>query len=337
MCHNFVFLVVCMFFSYTGSPRKETFSSSSVLSSNSSLSLKQQEVQKPDRPASLGSVRTSTPPKSQTSQHAFSINTGSDTSQREGSYGLLAHLGLDSVSLLGTSVEAKEADSSLVGSATLQEIRHLLGRAESLVSAQSSLTTSPGSHLHSESNTSLLSLRQNTQTCHDDSSLSIRRISSVLARSSSDSALKQSSSSSCGTPQLFTTSYPITSAPSTVCQESSKENLKSRDHHVAPRRAEPEGCSAADPDKVGPVSQPDQDSAEDVAASSFVASPSHSSAEVEMGTPLGSDSGSDCSLAARVSKLLQSESSVSVLTSRPSTTDTEKSRPGGKRFDCLFE
>ncbi|XP_062852137.1 centrosome-associated protein ALMS1 isoform X3 [Trichomycterus rosablanca] len=331
------------------SPRKATFSSSSVLSSDSNSSLTQQ-VQKPDRPASPGSVRmircqTSTPPKSQTSHHACSVPKESDAPQREGSYGLPAQLSLDSGPPPGTCLEVREGDSSLVGSATLQEIRHLLGRAESLVSAQSSLTSSPGSHFYSESDASLLSLRQDTHMCHDDSSLSTGgRNSSVLARSSSDSALKQSSSSSCGAPRLSTPSHHMTNAPLTVGQ-SREENLKSRDLDVAPRRAEPEGCSAADPDRVGPVSlsvkkmnaittsydqQQSQDSAEDAGVSSSIVSPSHSSAEMELGTPLGSDSGSDCSLAARVAKLLQSESSVSVITSRPSTTDTEKSRAGAE-------
>ncbi|XP_072533949.1 uncharacterized protein alms1 isoform X2 [Salminus brasiliensis] len=325
-----------------GSPQKETFSSSSLLSANSSTSLPLRlAIQKPDRPASPGSVRmvhcqaSEAAPDPHTSSHPYSASQESGAPQREGSYGLPAPLSPDSGALL----EAKQADSSLVGSGTLQEIRRLLGQAENLVSGHSSLASSPGSHCYSESNASFLSFRRNAQSYRDDSSLSLGgKTSLVLARSSSDSALKESTSSSCGPLQLSTHSDHMISE-GTTSFKGRDENLKSRDLSVAPRRTEPEGCSAADPDKVGPVSLPvmqgnvpsatddhqqSQESAENTGVSSPENSQIHSPAEAELGVL--SDSSSESSLAARVAKLLQSESPVSVVTSRPSTTDPEESR-----------
>ncbi|KAK1791568.1 hypothetical protein P4O66_013572, partial [Electrophorus voltai] len=324
------------------SPQKETFSSSSMLSTDSSGSLTQRlAVQKPDRPASQGSVRmvrsqAHTPPEHQTPTCPFSVSHESDTPQREGSYGQLSSM---SVLPHEALLEVKESNSSLVGSRTLQEIRHLLRHAGNLVSGDSSLASSPGSHSFSESDASFLSLRQNTQLFYDDSSLSVGgKVSLLLARSSSDSALKESSSSSFGLLQLSSQTDHITTEPSTPSQNT-QENHKSRDLRVAPRRAEPEGCSAADPDKMGPLTLTlvqgnspaasedhlhSQESAQSSGVNSPENSPTHSPTEVELGVL--SDGSSEGSMAAKVAKLLQSESPVSVITSRPSTSDPEESR-----------
>lgn len=280
---------------------------------------------------------------SHTLSHQSSAPQESGSPQRKGSYGLPARLNLESVPHPGAWPEAKEADSSLVGSGTLQEIRRLLGCAESLVSGRSSLMSSSGSHCYSESNTSFLSLRRNTQAYLDDSSLSVGgKISPGLARSSSDSALKESSSSSYGPLELSTQTNHINTSTVTHSQ-SKEENLKSRDLCVASRRTEPEGCSAADPDKVGPVGLPaqqgnassgsddNQQSQESTVNGGICSpenSPTHSLQEGDLGVL--SDGSSESSLAARVAKLLQSESPVSVVTSRPSTTDPEEGRARGK-------
>ncbi|KAF4090231.1 hypothetical protein AMELA_G00049610 [Ameiurus melas] len=325
--------------------QKETFSSSSVLSEDSSASLTQlffqKSIQQPARQASSGSIRmaqfqTDPSPEPHTSSH--SASQGADTSHREGSYGLPAQVSLESAPP-GTWEGVKEGDSSLVGSGTLQEIRRLLGHAENLVSGDFSMASSPGSHCYSENNASFLALRQNTQAYHDDSFLSVDgKISLVLARSSSDSALKESSSSSSGLLELSTKSDHLSKGSSAPSQ-GREENPKSHDFRVAPRRAEPEGCSAADPDRVGPVSlsitqgnssstsdgQPQsQDHTENAGISSSEISPAHSQREAEM--DVLSDASSEHSLASRVAKLLQSESSVSVVTSRSSTADPNESR-----------
>ncbi|KAK3554422.1 hypothetical protein QTP70_023055 [Hemibagrus guttatus] len=324
--------------------QKETFSSSSVLSADSSASLTQlfiqQSIQQPIRPASSGNIRkehfqTGTPPESHSPSH--SVHHGADTCHREGSYGLPTQVSLASPPAPGTSESMKEGDSSLVGSGTLQEIRCLLGHAESLVSGHYSVASFRGSHCYSESDVSLLSLRQNTQAYHDDSFLSVDgKVSLVLAHSSSDSALKESSSSSSGPLELSTNSDHMSkghSAPSL----GREEGPKSRDFRVAPRRAEPEGCSAADPDRVGPViqsitqgnafstsdgQQQSQNHTENAGIISSEISPTHSQTEVEIGVL--SNASSEHSLASRVAKLLQSESSVSVVTSRSSTADPDE-------------
>lgn len=344
---------VCVLLLYTGdSLQKETFSSSSVPSADSSASLTQlfiqKSIQQPARPGSSGSIRmahvqTGTPPEPRSPSH--SVPQGPDTSHREGSYGLPAQVNLESAPAPGTWEGVKEGDSSLVGSGTLQEIRRLLGHADSLVSGHFSVASSHGSHCYSESDASFLSLRQSTQTYHDDSFLSIDgKISSVLARSSSDSALKESSSSSSGPLEPSTKSDYMSKGPS-ILSQGREENPKSCDFRVTPRRAEPEGCSAADPDRVGPVSlsitqgntsstsygqQQSQDCTENTGISSSAISPTHSQTEAEMGAL--SDASSQHSLASRVAKLLQSESSVSVVTSRSSTTDPDESRARGKHL-----
>ncbi|XP_034158811.2 centrosome-associated protein ALMS1 [Pangasianodon hypophthalmus] len=325
--------------------QKETCSSSSVLSADSSASLTQLFIQKPiqlpARPASSGSIRmahfqTGTSPEHHTP--SCSVPQGADTSHREGSYGLPAQVSLECAPAPGTWDGVKEGDSSLVGSGTLQEIRRLLGHAESIVSGHFSVASTPGSQCYAESDAPFLSLKQNTQAYHDDSFLSVDgKISLVLAHSSSDSGLKDSSSSSSGPLEQSSKSDHMSKGPSTSSQ-GREENPKSRDFCVAPRRAEPEGCSAADPDRVGPVSllitqghtssisdsqQQSQDHTENSGISSSKISPTHSQTEAEMGVL--SDASSEHSLASRVAKLLQSESSASVVTSRSSTADPEES------------
>lgn len=271
--------------------------------------------------------------------HPSSNLQHSDTPQSEGSFGLSSQLSPDSVAPAVPKEEVKENDS-FVGSGTLHEIRRLLGRAESLVSGRSSLTSSPGSHRLSESDTSLVSLGRNAQGYHDGTSLSASdNISLLLTRSSSDSALKISSSSSRGAHQPSTRT-DFTSKPDALSL-SRDESLKSRDLCVTPRRAEPEGCSAADPDKAkqpaarltvqmnaplmtGNLPQ-NQEEVDNAVVGSSVSSPSHGSADAGS----LSDSSSESSLAAKVAKLLQSESPVSMVTSRPSTADPEDSRARG--------
>lgn len=314
-----------------------------MLSADSSASLTQLFIQKssqqPARLATSGSIRmthfqTGTSPEPNTPSHSVPQEAG--TSHREGSYGLPAQVSLESSPAPGTWEGVKESDLSLVGSGTLQEIRRLLGHAESLVTGHLSMASSPGSRGNSESDASFLSLRRNTQAYQDDSCLSVDgKISLLLACSSSDSALKESSSS--GPLELSTNSNPMSKGPSQGREE------KSHDFCVAPRRAEPEGCSAADPDRVGPVNllstqvnpssasddqQQSQDHSENPGSSSSEMSPTHSYIEAEMGVL--SDANSEHSLASRVAKLLQSDSSVSVVTSRSSTADPDDSRARGK-------
>ncbi|XP_056104019.1 uncharacterized protein alms1 isoform X2 [Rhinichthys klamathensis goyatoka] len=318
--------------------QKETFSSSSQLSADSSASVTHRlSVHEQSQPASDRSVkRIFTQADTQSlhsTSHPSSSLQQSDILQSEGSFGLPIQISSESVPPPDPREMVKEGEDSFVGSGTLHEIRRLLGRAESLVSGRSSLSSSPASHRLSESDTSLVSLGRNTQG-YDDTSLSAGgNLSLLLTRSSSDSALKGSLSSSQGPQQTdHTTIEPA------ALSLSREESLKSRDLCVTPRRAEPEGCSAADPDKAKPPTatsvmqinvpsipgnlQQNQDKTEDAGIGSSENSSSHFSAEVGS----FSDSCSESSLAARVAKLLQSESPVSMVTSGPSTADPEDSR-----------
>ncbi|XP_016123934.1 uncharacterized protein [Sinocyclocheilus grahami] len=308
--------------------QKETFSSSSQLSADSSASVTHRlSVHEQGQPASDRTV------KKMFSQVDTRLQQ-SDAPQSEGSFDLPSQISSESMPPPGPREVVKEDDDSFVGSGTLREIRRLLGRAESLVSGRSSLTSSPGSHCLSESDTSLVSLGRNIQGYHDDTSLSAGgNLSLLLTRSSSDSALKGSLSSSQRPQQIdHTTIEP------TALSLSREESLKSRDLCVTPRRAEPEGCSAADQDKAKQPTvtsamqinvpsiaenqdQTEDDQTEDAVIGSSENNSSHVSAEVES----MSDSSSESSLAARVAKLLQSESPVSMVTSRPSTSDPEDS------------
>lgn len=320
-------------------PQNEAFSNSSQLSADSSasvsyhLSVHQQDQATGQQSGGTILSQPGTPPRHHSILHPSSNLQHSDTPPSEGSFGLSSELSPDSVAPAVPREEVKE-DDPFVGSGTLHEIRRLLGRAESLVSGRSSLTSSPGSHRLSESDTSLVSLGQNTQGYHDGGSLSASgNFSLLLTRSSSDSALKASSASSQGAHQSSTRT-DFTSKPDALSL-SRDESLKSRDLCVTPRRAEPEGCSAADPDKAkqtaarltvqsnvplmtGNFSQ-NQVETENAVVGSSGYSPSHASADAES----LSDSSSENSLAARVGKLLQSESPVSMVTSRPSTADPE--------------
>ncbi|XP_039528167.1 uncharacterized protein alms1 [Pimephales promelas] len=319
--------------------QKETFSSSSQLSADSSASVTHRiSVHEQSQPTSDRSVkRIFTQADTQSllsSSHPSSSLQQSDILQSEESFSLPIQISSESVPPPDPREKVKEGDDSFVGSGTLHEIRRLLGHAESLVSGRSSLSSSPASHRLSESDASLVSLGRNTQGYHDDTSLSAGgNLSLQLTRSSSDSALKESLSSS--QRQQQTDHTTIEPAALSLSRE---ESLKSRDLCVTPRRAEPEGCSAADPDKAKPPTatsvmqisvpsipgnlQQNQDKTEDAGIGSSENSSTHFSAEAES----LSDSCSESSLAARVAKLLQSESPVSMVTSRPSTADPEDSR-----------
>ncbi|XP_059373845.1 centrosome-associated protein ALMS1-like isoform X2 [Carassius carassius] len=313
--------------------QKKTFSSSSQLSADSSASVSHRSsVHEQGQPVSDRSVKKiisqpDTLPRLHSTLNPSSSLQHSDAPQCEGSFGLLKQISPKALPTPGPREVANEEDDSYVGSGTLHEIRHLLGRTESLVSGRSSLTSS---HRLSESDTCLVTLGQNI---HDDISLSAGgNLSLLLNHSSSDSALKGSLSSSQGPQQ-----NDLTTIESTTLSLSRDESLKSCDLCVTPKRAEPEGCSAADPDKGKPptatsamqINVPlipgnrlqNQDQTEDASIGSSGNSPSHVSAEVES----MSDSSSETSLAASVAKLLQSESPVSTVTSLPSTSDPEDS------------
>lgn len=231
----------------------------------------------------------------------------------------------------------------MVGSRTLQEIRQLLGRAESVLSLRSSLTTSTGS------DSSLLqSLRRKVD--EPGSASNTFGSSQLWARSSSDSMLKDSSASS-SEPTRMPGVASQTTADLSVVPGIREAGLKSH----AVRRAEPEGCSATDPDRAAPPTvlpvtqapaltpqeqeeEEEEEEAEAAASTQTVqeeSSPAQSHVGVEVASMSDSSEVSDGSLSARVARLLQEESPVSMVTSRASTTDTDESRARGKQSSFI--
>lgn len=230
--------------------------------------------------------------------------------------------------------QQQQAEDWLVGSRTLQEIRQLLGRAESVLSLRSSLTTSTGS------DSSLLqSLRRKME--EPGVASDTFGSSQLWTRSSSDSMLKDSSASSSEPTRMLGATAQATADPSVV-PVIREAGLKS---HVV-RRAEPEGCSATDPDRAAPPTvlpvkqapvltpqEQEEEEEEEGAASTPIGqeepSPAQSHVGVEVASVSDSSEFSDGSLSTRVARLLQEESPVSMVTSRASTTDTDESKARG--------
>ncbi|XP_028856813.1 uncharacterized protein alms1 isoform X2 [Denticeps clupeoides] len=204
------------------------------------------------------------------------------------------------------------------------EIQQPLGQKEGMLSLRSSLTAS------TDSDTSLLlSLKRKIDTFQGDSLSS----SQHWEQSSSDSI---SYSDAVEVPE---TTSAVTKEHSAV-PETKEACLKPHDV----RRAEPEGCSATDPDKAGilplplvPVSAPPlvaelpegmEPESDNELIGSVASGPPSIHVEEELGSlsDSGSSRSSQSSLAVRVATLLQDASPVSVITSRPSTADQEESR-----------
>lgn len=194
--------------------------------------------------------------------------------------------------------------------------------------------------------------------------------SSLLwARSSSDSVLTSEKPSSFGRESMTSSGQSdhvsppaLVAAPIVGKCLGSQESPVSRSMGLSlvlsqsARRAEPEGCSAAPPDSTGPAQPPVIRSSLIMRAPQPTSTPaettalpakeqdiqggpveSSSSSAITGDTEQGamSDESSESSLAARVVKLLQSESSGTVVSSTTAITDQEESRARGNRFQML--
>ena len=150
---------------------------------------------------------------------------------------------------------------SFVGSKTLQEIRKLLGRAESIVSGKSSVSSSPPSVRGSDD--SLLCLKRRLEGLQDSlaSSTGNQEMSSSLlwGRSSSESALTSegmkegSFSKLCRSPRA--SGHNFEQGKGVLLR--SLDSIPNRAAEALPtksaRRSEPEGCSAGAPARAAPV------------------------------------------------------------------------------------
>ncbi|KAJ8407628.1 hypothetical protein AAFF_G00274850 [Aldrovandia affinis] len=241
---------------------------------------------------------------------------------------------------------------SFVGSKTLQEIRKLLGRAESIVSGKSSISSSPPSLRGSDD--SLLCLKQKLDGFQDSFASSTgnqETPSSLLwGRSSSESMLtsdgmKESASSElCRSPRASSHSF----AQGKGAFVRSLDSISSQAAESVPtksvRRSEPEGCSASAPDRGVPVfvsvmqvnpptpsggaqrgpapetTSPTESPVSGPAESSRAPSPKEAAKAID------SDSSSADTLMTRVAALLRNGSPATMTSSSASTADEDERR-----------
>ncbi|KAM4542720.1 uncharacterized protein alms1 [Odontesthes bonariensis] len=245
------------------------------------------------------------------------------------------------------------AEDSFVSTKTLLEIRKVLSLAGNLASTGSSAE----SHLPSDEDL-FYSLPTKTSRLQESSVPSPPRSHSSLLWSSSDSVLtseklRQSSVGQESTTSSWQPNYPstqaLTTAPAAVTYKIQEDD--SADQAVvlskSARRTEPEGCSAAPPDKV-PTQLPVIKPSPAASAQQLTSVPadrggvpedeekltpgdpaqSRSSSAIFEDTDQGvmSDGSSESSLAVRVAKLLQSESPSTMVSSTPSLTGQEEAK-----------
>lgn len=280
--------------------------------------------------------------------------------------------------LLQTSRSADQsAEDSFVSSKALLEIHKLVSHAETMMSTGSSVasSTSPISpHLLPDQDISPL-LKKKTSRLEDFSSSSTtgdqRTCSSLLwTRSSSDSMLtsekmRKSSFGQKGVTRSLQSDYLSTqavfTAPTKVAYKTPQDsNVNGAGMSLvlskSAFRTEPEGCSAAPPDKAptqpvaikpppavstqeltstptDSVDVPEEEEEENTPSEG--ASQSRSSSPILKDADQGvmSDGSCESSLTARVAKLLQSESPSTMVSSTPSISDQEESKARGKTIN----
>ncbi|XP_036372307.1 uncharacterized protein LOC118769380 [Megalops cyprinoides] len=255
-------------------------------------------------------------------------------------------------STLSSKGSADQGEDSFVGSKTLQEIRKLLGRAESIVSAKSSVSSSPSSLRGSDD--SLLCLKRRLEGFQDSFTSSTgdleTRSSLLWGRSSSESvltpdAMKESSSSGpVRSPRVSNPSFVRGKGAFLRSLENISNQAAESPQTKSARRSEPEGCSAVAPDRAVPVfvsvmqvNPPTPSGGAEKGQAQEVTSPADSSvsgpaekrpapSSKEAERAVDSDSSSMDSLTARVAVLLRNESPATMVSSSASTADEEDRR-----------
>lgn len=218
----------------------------------------------------------------------------------------------------------QNAEVSLVSSNAFSDIRKLLTQAEDMVSSRSSAASDRFLSQRKASPSTSLFTTEESKT----------QSSQLWARSSSDSVL---------TSRQLTVgeNIPPATKQSGVVSRSVGLSLVL---NKSVQRAEPEGCSAAPPDRAPPqppVTPPPPSpptvttSISEEPKQTTQEGPEESSTSSPVPVDVMSDRSSDSSLAIRVAKLLQSESPATVVSSATSV-DQEEGRARGER-DCLKE
>ncbi|XP_036006870.1 cell wall protein RBR3-like [Fundulus heteroclitus] len=255
----------------------------------------------------------------------------------------------------------QDAENSFVSARALSDIRKLLSQAENMISTGSSTASSgPNApHLFSGKDTfrppetKASRLLSSSFSSSSSTGGDLKSHSSLpWARSSSDSMLtseksKQSSSARESLTSSWPPGNPSNQAISVGPQGGAASNGAGTSvMSKSARRTEPEGCSAAPPDKtptlpVAPAAAGTQQLSSASADGAGVpeeeeeqATPGDPGAESRSSSPvLGdadqggmSDGSSESSLAVRVAKLLQNESPATMASSTPSVTDQEEGK-----------
>ncbi|XP_076002824.1 ALMS1 centrosome and basal body associated protein isoform X2 [Genypterus blacodes] len=257
--------------------------------------------------------------------------------------------------------------SSSVESKALSEMQVSVYQAQTTVNAQSSVGSSPDPTRLLSDDDIFLSVRRKTGKFQDSffSSASATdppgtQPSFLWARSSSDSMLTSEKPSTSAPKSVSSLGQPDRAAPpAPVAAPILGQYFRPPDNPVSrsmglslvlsqtSRRAEPEGCSAAPPDSLGPAQPPVIRSSLRRRAPQHTSSPAKTAALPAkhvgiQGGPVGgssssavtrdleqgalSDEGSESSLAARVVQLLHSKSAATMTTSTATITDQEESR-----------
>lgn len=240
-------------------------------------------------------------------------------------------------------------DTSLVSSKPMSEMRNLLTQAGSVLSAGSRVASSVTSYVLSEEK--ILSASFSSSATVDPRSQS----SQLWARSSSDSMLTAELRENTADQESRTSSQVPncpSAPPSCRRQETSTVNKGAGSSFVlsqSVRRTEPEGCSAAPPDSTVPsqpapttssASGPQQLPPPAVTAADAAEEKQAAAECPERDTPpplrednnpgAMSDGSSRSSLAVKVTRLLQTESPTTVVSSASSMTDQEERRARGR-------
>ncbi|XP_047200695.1 uncharacterized protein alms1 [Girardinichthys multiradiatus] len=253
----------------------------------------------------------------------------------------------------------QESENSFVSTRALSEIRKLLSQGENMISTGSSTASSgPNAASHFSDidifrppTTKDSRLQSSSFSSFSSTGSDLKSQSSLpLARSSSESMLtsEKPKQSSAGQESLTTSWQPDNLSTQTVSigpQDGAVSNSAGASLVMSKsaRRAEPEGCSAAPPDKI-PTQPSTAAVTQQLNATSTdgkglpeeeeKATPRDPGAESRSSSPIPEDAdqgvisggSSESSLAVRVAKLLVNESPATVASSTPSVTDQEEGK-----------
>ncbi|MEQ2187853.1 hypothetical protein GOODEAATRI_008868, partial [Goodea atripinnis] len=259
----------------------------------------------------------------------------------------------------------QESENSFVSTRALSEIRKLLSQGENMISTGSSTASSgPNAASHFSDidifrppTTKDSRLQSSSFSSFSSTGSDLKSQSSLpLARSSSESMLtsEKPKQSSAGQESLTSSWQPDNLSTQTVSigpQDGAVSNSAGASLVMSKsaRRAEPEGCSAAPPDKI-PTQPSTAAVTQQLNATSTdgkglpeeeeKATPRDPGAESRSSSPIPEDAdqgvisggSSESSLAVRVAKLLLNESPATMTSSTPSVTDQEEGKARGKRF-----